>query len=98
MQTALWLVISNVALSYHSFGKVSRVFEKFFVSSFCAAPPAGAPRSLKNVEIRVIMIESTSNSGALSALQVVGLLSGVKSGGGLLFIFSGMFACQPHPT
>ena len=82
MRTALWLVISNVALSYHSFGEVSRVFEKFFVSSFCAAPPAGAPRSLKNVEIRVIMIESTSNSGALSALQVVSPRTGAKAGGG----------------
>ena len=39
LRTALWLVISNVALSYHSFGEVSRVFEKFFVSSFCAALP-----------------------------------------------------------
>ena len=101
MRTALWLVISNVALSYHSFGEVSRVFEKFFVSSFCAAPsspPAGTGISLKSVETHGIILLSTSNSGALSALQVVGLLSGVKSGGGLLFIFSGMFACQPHPT
>ena len=53
MRTALWLVISNVALSYHSFGEVSRVFEKFFVSSFCAvpsSPPAGTGISLKSVE------------------------------------------------
>lgn len=53
LRTALWLVISNVALSYHSFGEVSRVFEKFFVFSSCAAPsspPAGTGISLKSVE------------------------------------------------
>ena len=45
--TALWLVISNVALSYHSIGVVSRVFDKFSASNFL--------RVLRRVEIHGIV-------------------------------------------
>ena len=47
LPAALWLVISNVALSYHSSGVVSRGFDKFSASNFL--------RVLRRVEIHGIV-------------------------------------------